>query len=554
MSRIENIFDVVNQAPKKQFGALVNSASQSNISSNRSYDYMYSSGFIFNQFTSLKNAFDKIEEIRAKPNRSSYENSALSKVNSYPTFSSFETDINTDTTNFKRLKKFVKNASNSLKSIINLGGSLKRDKIKITQDERGVFDFSLASQGLYRPVEYFAYEFEKHIKKTQVNPYKYLDFEDGVVPPDKVNKLISGMFVFDYDGNRYVCERRQTGTTKVFNTFSDICYLKSNPQGLILPYLLSNKDKVFNGEGKIKLKYASSNKKSFLIYEKKNDNVKHVDIFIPVNFLGINDSSKAIAFLPAFLVALFLRDYGVQTRISAMRMGTDNGTHTAISIAVKDYDDDIDNSFNSIFNLFGKTTYGATFFAFFKIFCSNEGIQASPTYDTSDSFGTVRYYNQDYINEMMQRYKNWIEVNKDKPFVNTRVTNPNFQFGIATTSNNISSSPIKNADLLDNVHNIFFKFYYYIDFLSIEMLPMQEFVKNLYTRVNEDTFFKKLYTIPSQKKDIIEMLRTYVLTLLVEKYTLVSSGEYADTIEQQAKKRELFTEKVSALNESLNSL
>jgi len=554
MSSLQNIFDVVNQAPKQYFVRYVNRASQSNISSTSLYDFMYVNGFTFNQFSGLKDAFDKIEEIRAKANKESYENSALNKVDMFQNYESFENDFNTETPNFRKLKKFIKNASQSLKSIINLGGSLKRDKIKITQDERGVFDFSLASQGLYRPVEYFSYDFESYIKNTKVNPYEYLGLENGVVPPELVFKNESGIFVFDFNGKRYSCERRQTGTTKVFNYFNNVCYLKSNPQGLILPYYINNKEKVFNGEGKIKLKYASSNKKSFLIYEKKNDNVKHVDIFIPVNFLTVNDSTRALALLPAFLVALFLRDYGVQTRISAMRMGTDGGVHTTISIAVKDYDDDIDNAYASVFNILGRESYAASFFAFFKVLCSNEGIQAPSTGDYSNSFGTVRYYQQSYINNMMQRYKNWIEVNKDKPFVNTRVTNPNFQFGIASEYSNIASAALKNSDILDNIHDIFFKFYYYIDFLSIEMLPMQEFVKNIYTRVNEDDFFKKLYTVPVQKKEIIDMLRTYVLTLLVEKYTIVSGGEYFDSLEQEAKKRQLFTEKVSTLNESLNSL
>jgi len=554
MSSLQNIFDVVNQAPKKSFVRYVNRASQSNISSNSRYDYMYINGFTFNQFTSLKDAFDKIEEIRAKAKKESYENYALNKVDMFQNYESFENDFNTETPNFRKLKKFIKNASQSLKSIINLGGSLKRDKIKITQDERGVFDFSLASQGLYRPVEYFSYDFESYNKNTKVNPYEYLGLENGVVPPELVFKNESGIFVFDFNGKRYSCERRQTGTTKVFNYFNNVCYLKSNPQGLILPYYINNKEKVFNGEGKIKLKYASSNKKSFLIYEKKNDNVKHVDIFIPVNFLTVNDSTRALALLPAFLIALFLRDYGVQTRISALRIGGDNGVHTTISIAVKDYDDDIDNAYESVFNILGRESYAETFFAFFKIFCSNEGGQGAISRNYRWSFSNYEYYKQPYINNMMQRYKNWIEVNKDKPFANTRVTNPNFQFGIATEYSNIASAALKNSDILDNIHDIFFKFYYYIDFLSIEMLPMQEFVKNIYTRVNEDDFFKKLYTVPVQKKEIIDMLRTYVLTLLVEKYTIVSGGEYFDSLEQQAKKRQLFTEKVSTLNESLNSL
>jgi hypothetical protein len=554
MSVINNIFDVVNQAPKKNFGALVNRASQSNINSNTSYDNMYSNGFIFNQYSNLTTAFEIIQEIRAKQNRELFENRALSYVEDYSNYEDFMRQMNAETNSFRRLKDFVRKTSENLKSIVNLGGSIKNDRIKITQDDRGVFDFSLASQGLYRPVEYYSSDFQKKITQTGINPFEYLGLEKGVIPPEKVKKDINGVFVFEQKGQLFECERRQSGTTKVFNTFFDLCFLKTNPQGLFLPYLKSNKDKVFNGEGDVRLKYASSNKKSFLIYEKKNDNVKYVDIFVPINYVSVNDPSRAIAMLPAFLIALFLRDYGVQTRISAMRLGSDRSTHTTVSIAVKDYDDDIENAFDYVFNILSRQSVAGSFFAFFKVYCSNLGLQANPTRDMGANFDDVKYNLQDYINNMMNRYKNWIVVNKDKPFVNTRVTNPNFQFGIATTGYDISSGYGNINDILNNIHNIFFKFYYYIDFLSIEMLSIQEFVKNLYQRVNEDTFFKKLYTMPSDKKSMIEIIKTYVITILVEKYSIVEGGEYADTAEQKENKQKLFTEKVLLLNESLNSL
>jgi hypothetical protein len=239
-----------------------------------------------------------------------------------------------------------------------------------------------------------------------------------------INKKIIGnitTFMFSYLGKNYDCERRQKGATKVFNNFSNECFLKPNSDGILITYYLNNKDKVFNGQGNIKLKYASSNKKSYLIYNKKDDSVKNVDIFMPVNFLGVSDGCRAIALLPAFLISSTLEEFGIQSRISALRMGSDSKTHITISIPVKDYTESSKEAFNRIFALLSLQSSAGDFFAFHKVISENEGIQAPATTDTASSFDSVNYDEQIYVNDMMQRYKNWSEKNKDQPFFNSKV-------------------------------------------------------------------------------------------------------------------------------------
>ena len=198
------------------------------------------------------------------------------------------------------------------------------------------------------------------------------------------------------------------------------------------------------------------------------------------------------------------------------------------------------------------TKYASSFFAFFKITAENEGVQAPPTGDSSSSFNDVNYYNRVYMNMMLQRYKNWTEVNKDKDFVNTKVINKNFQFALNTTSIDIADSDITYDNILDYIHNIFYSFYYYMDFLAIEMLDMSEFLPNIYKRITEDVTFNKIFERPKTKKEIIELLRVYVLSMLVEKYQVVTFGSYADTQEQIKIKEQTFKEKVLLLNEVLN--
>jgi hypothetical protein len=85
------------------------------------------------------------------------------------------------------------------------------------------------------------------------------------------------------------------------------------------------------------------------------------------------------------------------------------------------------------------------------------------------------------MNDMMQRYKNWAEENKDQTFFNSKVINPNFQFALSQSYRYLSNK-LDYALILDELHNIFYKYYYYMDFLAIEMLSMREFVKTLYKR------------------------------------------------------------------------
>ena len=421
-----------------------------------------------------------------------------------------------------------------------------------------MFDFGLASLGLYRPIEFFSSELLKDIKNG-VQKNQYLNLVDGVVDAKDVIKNTFGggnIFVYKLGKKSYKCEKRQKGTTNVFNKYFSECELKPNSDGLIITYN-KNSNKVFNGKGKDKLKYASSNKKSYLIYNKKDDDVKNVDLFMPINFLyNVDDSTRAMSLLPLYLIAGALEEFGVQVRISAMRLGSNNNTLTAISIPVKEYNQSVTESFDRVFNLLGKRSMADTFFAFFKIYESNTGIQAGATESITSGFSNWGYTSEGYMNDMMQRYKNWSKENKDSSFIDTKVTNPNFQFAVPTSASlpNNSGEVVSSDMIFANIHRTFFMFYYYMDFLAIEMIPMQSFVKAINKRFTDDESFKSLFKVPSITKEKKKLILDYVTTILKEKYAPVSGGKYYDTIEQTEKKNKDFEFKLNSLTESVNSL
>jgi hypothetical protein len=519
---------------------------------------MSTNGFIFRQFKTLEDAFNKKYEIESKTKKKRYETIALSYVSEarFANYKSFTDYLNAPKRNFEKIKEISSKVIENIKTLINLGGLYKNDKIVITEDTRGVFDFGLASLGLFRPIEFYSSELAEDIKSGKFkNPFP--SYENGIVNGDNVKKQVVGktsIFTYYFNEKNYTCERRQRGATKVYSTFFNECFLKPDKDGLLITFYSDNKDKVFNGRADAKLKYASSNKKSYLIYNKKDDSVKNVDIFMPINLMGVNDGARALALLPAYLISATLENFGIQSRISALRLGSDEETAITISIPVKDYEESTNEAFNKAFALLSLEASGASFFAFHKVIAGNDGIQANPTGVTKAGFEDVQYWSQRYIDDMMQRYKNWVEVNKNEDFVNTKVINSNFQFGLTTPDNSPVGTVLDYPDILEGLHKVFYLFYFYMDYLAIEMLDMRDFIKSVYSRFIEDVTFRKIYEMPSSKAEIKDLLRSYVLTMLVQKYKLVSGGAYSDTAEQKQKKEDNFQRKVISLNEEINNL
>lgn len=558
---MNNIFELIKALPPRPFSMYVNNLSQVSITGGQNtFSYMFSDGFVFKQYKSLEDAYGLIQDLRSKGSIPRYAQSALTFVagSDFTNLNSFLNSVNTNTPSFKKIKKTTGKIVENLEAIVNLGGLYKNDRIKITEDKRGVFDFSLASQGLFRPVEFFSQDLKDYIKKSGIkNPFFYLESPDGVADPEKVNLTIVGtsrIYSVSVDSRSFTCIRRQKGATKVFETYPDKCFLQKNSDGIEITYDTANPSKVFNGLNNVKLKYASSNKKSYLLYQKKKDSVKHVDIFFPVNFLTMGDGNRALYLMPAYLIASTIEKYGIQVRISAVRVGSDGNINTAISVPVKDYNESCQLSFDRIYNLLGKRSSAQTFFAFLKVMAQNEGVQRPAQGITDAQFGNVEYYNPVYMNFMMQVYKNWIKKNRNEPFVNTKVVNENFQFAMATTGYNVLGDNIEYQDLLDGIHEVFFKYFYYLDYLAIEMLDMREFIMQLYTRMIENEFFRTVFTIPSTKVELKNVIRSYVVSMLVEKYSLVTAGEYSDTPEQESEKKKKFAQKVEEMNNEINSI
>ena len=109
---------------------------------------------------------------------------------------------------------------------------------------------------------------------------KYFDLLENqsislsILPPENIDKKTNAFGTYytytDNNNKEYTCERRQIGTTSVFDFFKGETILKKNEQGITLPYYINNQNKVFNGKGENRLKYATQTKKVYLLFEKNH--------------------------------------------------------------------------------------------------------------------------------------------------------------------------------------------------------------------------------------------------------------------------------------------
>ena len=173
----------------------------------------------------------------------------------------------------------------------NLGGNEEKSRLETTSRPIGVFDFGLASKGLYRVQEYFS----QKLKEEKPNRFEEFELPSGIVPPNLVNNIPTSngkVYVFkDADGKEYVCLKQQKGTAGV--------------------------DQNIKGS---KLKFATNTKKVYLKFKRKGGKVKYVEIYSLFYYTSLSGNEEfAIRHLPAMMVAEYFESIGIKVRFYMVR-------------------------------------------------------------------------------------------------------------------------------------------------------------------------------------------------------------------------------------------
>lgn len=213
---------------------------------------------------------------------------------------------------------------------LDLGGDLKKSKIEYSSIPKGMFDFSKASKGLIRPVEYYSSELDKLISADDV-----------------YHETINGKKTYftKIKDNVYVLEPRQEGTTEMLRTFPEKLEktLLEN-LGIYVPQTITGEKVVKYGDKR--LRFTSTEKKVYAFRKRLGGGLApFVDLYI--NITGNSDTTSEGRFLralPSILIARVLQNAGVRTRIWAgeFQVTNDYMNIEIVPALLKEYGDPLD--------------------------------------------------------------------------------------------------------------------------------------------------------------------------------------------------------------------
>jgi hypothetical protein len=172
----------------------------------------------------------------------------------------------------------------------NLGGEQEKEKLVKTDKPIGIFDFSLASNGLYRVPEYYSIELERN----SPDKFKNLGLHAGVIPPNLVqSRIINGVrnFFYSSDEQEYAVTQRQKGATALAQ-----------------------------GDPNAKLKFATKNKKVYLKFRRQGGKVKYCEIYTLYYYTSVSGEWQYnMRHFPVLLLAEYFEKTGIKTRLYPTR-------------------------------------------------------------------------------------------------------------------------------------------------------------------------------------------------------------------------------------------
>jgi len=388
---------------------------------------------------------------------------------------------------------------------IEMGGAFNKNRLKATSNPQGIFDFSLASQGLIRPVEYFSKELSEDLPNLFYSQYtingKVLS---GLVPPDLVYKIkgVNGNVYFythkkdgkDYD---YLCQQRQVGVTEALFKSPNLKVKMFGEMEILAEY---NKDVVFR----------STNKKCYLMYDKKGGKANKVELYvIQGGSGGATAEGMLLKIMPVLLAAKTLEEAGIKTRIYAVRAYSDGRKYVFMSYPIKEYGEQLD--WNKIAlnvadpRIFRFKTWRAITGWLDNVY-GNIGASANKGYGSTLT-------DSDEVRETFERYKNWSKEQQAQGKNNQKEVSRQLQL-IGGISDPEYLQDLWNTDRDKAKELITDEFYRIMDTLDIQLSVMSTSANRITKRLQD-----KGYNIRYIKK--------YINELITSAYTIPTSGDYA---------------------------
>jgi hypothetical protein len=279
------------------------------------------------------------------------------------------------------------NVSNDIKSRLDLGGSLEKDRLKATEDATGIFSFGLAAPTLYRLVEWYIEEVDE-----------LANLDTGVIEDINGTYYYRGTTSKSSKPKQYVARRQQKGTYEM---------LKNVPSTFLIPvgdrFFAANENKAFDKDGKeYTLKYGTKTKKIYLKRPKKGGEPDYVDVFVIAGGLADLDSMGMMAKVtPIIMLAEQLEQAGSKVRVYGLRAyNTTSGEQVYYSWVAKDYGAPIDLQAIS-------TAIADPRFFRWAMWQNSEGISRKRYGKEVKGYGSTLYLESDY-RDGFAMYKNYL--------------------------------------------------------------------------------------------------------------------------------------------------
>ena len=407
---------------------------------------------------------------------------------------------------------------------IDMGGSFEKSKLIITDRTQGIFDFGLASLGLFEKVEFYSN------KLAIDNPLEFFTEEvAGIVPAINVikNKLEQYIYTSEESGIKYFLTKQNKGTQAALND----------------GYSLDD----------IPLKYKSfgtRQKKSYLMFKKKSGKVKKVDLYVGVGGLSDMDSTGMLQrALPMFMAAEFFESVGIRTRINSSRMFENTESINILNYVKSKETSRLTPEQNKIINC--STVVIKDFgegldFTRLSVAVADERTFRYNLWKLMPSINAIDFgvgmsgwgrtvYGDDIMFETAERYKNWYREQIDKGNKEwIKLDKPLMIFGgVPNPQNSWTYNGDKNES---GYKDIVKEFYRILDIVDFTYNKTEKAAQRIYTR-----------QVEVDGKDKYEYTK-YVLDIFGQAFGVAEGGMYPDPKVEIDEKDINFEEKIKELN------
>ena len=401
----------------------------------------------------------------------------------------------------------VKNTIDSFDGVlekIDMGGAFEKARLVATRNKQGIFDFGLASKGLYRPSEYYSQDLADRFP----NEFESFNEPSGLVPPDFVkNKKVDGKVYFWYSRSNedFICQQRQYGVTRALDENPE---LESEMFGDMLILKKPNKN----------LRFASTYDKCYLMHKKQGGKAKSVDLYVVQGGLGgTSEKAMILKTMPVLLASQILEEAGIKTRIYATRAYSSGSKYFFFTYPVKNYGQELD------WNELALNVGDPRIFRY-KTWLSIAGILAKdyPEESWNENNGGFGYgstlYGGRTMDEVFERYKTFIGEKTVLGDSNKKLVDRTLMLigGVE------DADALEYANEADANKMILEEFYRIMDTVDFQFNQTEKVADRITARELENN--KTMGTI-----------KTYMNDILKRAYSLPKSGQYASSKSDQEK-------------------